>query len=229
RAAHPRGDPHRAVSDDHAQLAGEDAVPGAQDEVAHRRRHVLADDALQPVLDHHLAGGDPEANRGRPLPGPLRHAEVAAGAGIARAPLAPGRGARDPRDLRARAVAPGEPPPPPRRLPRRPAAPPPLRPRPGGRGAWGPWGGASAGRGRWSGWGASAPPTTRGRSMSSTRSTKRPPAARAESHATRAAAAEPRWRSPVGDGAKRPRVDQPFGASTSAAAFSACTAAGTPA
>src|SRR5258706_15714813 len=53
---------------------------------------------------------------------------------------------------------------------------------------------------------ASAPGTTRARSRSSTRITSAPPAARAASHATSAVRAPPRCKSPVGDGAKRPRI-----------------------
>ncbi|GAB4354122.1 MAG: hypothetical protein Kow0073_10570 [Immundisolibacter sp.] len=52
---------------------------------------------------------------------------------------------------------------------------------------------------------SAAPGTTRGVSMSSTRTRQRPPTARAARKLPTAVSKEPRCRGPVGEGAKRPQ------------------------
>ena len=200
-------DAHRRVVDRDHELIRVHAVAAAQHEVADADVHVLLEPPAHEIVEgHRRAVRDAEPDRRRAL-------HLAVARRVATRPrvddlLAGVRRARDTRDLRPRAVAGiGEPR---RRELRQPGVvergalrlrvrcmyPP----------ASGPSSQSRPSQARSSAMRLADPLTTRGVSMSSTRSTVAPPAARASAQEASAVQAPPTWRSPVGEGAKRVRI-----------------------
>ena len=194
RAAHHLGDTHGQIVHHDRELVSENAIAPADDEIADRAEDVLRDRALERVGEGDVSIGHREAHRGRPLPRARGHPERPAGARIPRSLFAGVGRARGSRDVRARTVAQVDEP---RRgepihglcVARRSLR---LAIRPERAPLPRTFVGVEPEPREIVVLRSSHPGTTRGVSRSSTRTTKVPFAARALSHATSAAASEPK-------------------------------------